>query len=104
MENQELETVYCLICDKSLEYESRPQHNGNVMDAGFMLISFHYGSIHDQCHGFDGRKNWRDETTRSKLLSCDEIEAFICDDCFEKKMDKMKGYDVKVNRVRSKVV
>lgn len=99
-----------MICDKQLEYEPGPNHNGNVMDGGFMLVSFHYGSCHDQCHGFHGRKNSRDAQPMQgelppyqNLLTCDEIEAFICDQCFEKKFDKMKGYDIKTSRERFKI-
>lgn len=74
------------------------------MDGGFMLISFHYGSRHDQCHGFSGRKNRNDnDKPMDKLLACDEIEAFICDDCFEKKHTKMKGYDIRQRRERTKI-
>jgi len=98
-----MEKVYCLVCDKELEYDPGSHHRGNVMDAGFMLVSFHYGSRHDQCHGYDGRKSHRGESSpMEKLLTCDEIEAFICDDCFEKKFSKMYGYDIvkKVERVK----
>lgn len=99
------EVVYCLICDKELVYEPGPDHNGNVHNAGFMLVSFHYESRHDQCHGFSGRKSHREEKdAMHRLLSCDEIEAFICDDCFEKKFDKMKGYDVQRRADRIKKV
>lgn len=94
-----MEKVNCLVCDKELGL----QYNGNVMDGGFMLVSFHYGSRHDQCHGFGGRKSHRAESSpMNKMLTCDEIEAFICDDCFEKKFEKMKGYDIK-QQERTKV-
>jgi hypothetical protein len=95
-----MEKVYCLVCDKELDYNACPSHRGGVNDGGFMLVSFHYGSCHDQCHGFHGRKSHRDAPPMhpyTKLLTCDEIEAFICDNCFEKKFDKMKGYDIEKN-------
>lgn len=96
-----MEKVNCLICDKELEYEVYPSHRGGVNDGGFMLVSFHYGSRHDQCHGYSGRKSYRNENPMNKLLTCDEIEAFICDDCFEKKFHKMKGYDIESeNRIK----
>lgn len=98
-----LEKVNCLVCDKELDYEPGTQYNGNVTDGGFMLVSFHYGSCHDQCHGFNGRKAHRNENPMQKMLTCDEIEAFICDNCFEKKFDKMKGYDIHTKRERTKV-
>lgn len=99
-----MEKVNCLVCDKELDYDPGPHHNGNVTDGGFMLVSFHYGSRHDQCHGFAGRKNCLSDKPMEKLLTCDEIEAFICDDCFEKKFDKMKGYDIRQTRERTKIV
>lgn len=92
------------MCDKELEYEPGTQYNGNVNDGGFMLVSFHYGSRHDQCHGFHGRKSYRNENSMKRMLTCDEIEAFICDDCFEKKFYKMKGYDIRTKRERTKVI
>jgi hypothetical protein len=94
-----MEKVNCLICDKELDYEPGSNYNGNVYDAGFMLVSFHYGSRHDQC-GFSGRADTKDF---EKLLSCNDIEAFICDDCFEKKWQKMRGYDVHKRQERKKV-
>ena len=97
-----MEKVNCLVCDKELEHDSDPPYRGGVTDAGFMLVSFHYGSRHDQCHGYSGRKSHRDEQPMERLLTCVEIEAFICDDCFEKKFDKMKGYDVPRRADRSK--
>jgi hypothetical protein len=100
---RQVEKVHCLVCDKELEYEPGPNHTGNVMDAGFMLVSFHYGSRHDQCHGYHGRKTMRGkDNPMHDLLACDEIEAFICDDCFEKKFNKMKGYDIRQERTRTK--
>jgi len=98
-----MEKVNCLVCDKELDYDPGESHRGNVMDAGFMLVTFHYGSRHDQCHGFAGRKNHVGESPMEKMLACDEIEAFICDDCFEKKFDKMKGYDIRRREDRVKI-
>jgi len=113
MSEREMQKVRCLVCDKQLDYEPGPNHTGNVYDGGFMLLSFHYGSSHDQCHGFSGRKTMilgipvmpgepepPEPTPSQKLLACDEIEAFICDECFVKKSDRMKGYDIKVRRTR----
>lgn len=92
------EKVNCLICDKELEYELWSDHTGNVYNGGFMSVSFGYGSRHDQAGGFSqGRDNLID---MDKMLSCDEIEAFICDDCFDKKFNKMRGYDVVHPRVK----
>jgi uncharacterized protein YlaI len=86
--------VKCLTCEKDLEYD---QHD-LVMNGGFIQISFHYGSKHDQCKGFRGNNS--EDTELNKLLGCDEIEAYICDECFEKKSPLMKGFNVKVKRDR----
>src|SRR5581483_6079482 len=75
---RKVEKVHCLVCDKELDYEPGPSHNGNVYDGGFMLVSFHYGSRHDQCFGYHGRKRQRGKANDMvDLLTCDEIEAFI---------------------------
>ncbi len=104
MPERQIEKVNCLVCDKVLDYEPGPDYNGNVSDGGFMLVSFHYGSRHDQCHGFPMRQQLRGEKgTMENMLSCDEIEAFICDDCFEKKYAKMRGYDIHSRRSRTKI-
>lgn len=85
--------VYCLVCDKQLIHSEG--NNGFLNDGGFMLLSFHYGSRHDQCFGYSKRKEMRSNVTDlEKMLSCDQIEAFICDDCFESKIAKMRGYDL----------
>lgn len=95
--------AFCLVCDKELEYTPGPGHTGNVHDAGFMLVTFHYGSRHDQRLGYEGRKTMNDnETDLQQLLNCDQIETFICDDCFEKKLDKMNGYDLDSGHKRTK--
>ncbi len=98
--NRTMEKVHCLLCDKELDYEPGPDHTGCVYDGGFMLVSFHYGSRNDQCPSAMPAENDLD-----KMLNCDEIEAFICDDCFEKKFKKMRGYDVKRTRpVRNRIM
>ena len=99
-----MENVFCLICDKQLDYDPGPNHNGNVYDGGFMLVGFSYGSRHDQCHGYGARKTMRGNSPMETLLTCDEIEAFICDDCFEKKFGKMRGYDIDKKVERDRIV
>lgn len=81
--------VNCLICDRNLIIDE----NELVQDGGFVYIEFHYGSRHDQCKGF---KNISD----NKLLNSDQIEAYICDDCFEKKQEKMRGF--KIERINKR--
>ncbi len=71
----------CFCCEKELHLD-----HDMVMDGGYAEISFHYGSRFDQCHGFGRRKEGREKgDILNKILSADIIEAFICDDCFEKK-------------------
>lgn len=93
----------CLKCEKELE--RCPDSTGNVNDAGYMDVSFHWGSRHDMCRGFEGGKyrerRWAEEHhapdsqeyKRSLLLTCDLVQAYICDDCFEKHLDLFEGYD-----------
>ena len=83
-------TVKCLCCEKNIRID---QH-GCLDSAGYVYISFHYGSKHDQC----GSGAYDNDTRIEKLLACDTIEAYICDDCFEKKQELMKGF-VKVKQV-----
>ena len=56
---------HCLKCEKELTFGS---DCGNIDDAGYMTVEFHYGSRHDMCIGFREHKG---------------ITTFICDDCYE---------------------
>jgi hypothetical protein len=99
-----MSTKKCLICRKELEWDDI----GLVYDAGFMVVSFHYGSRHDQietplsfkCASWAGEK----QDKLSTMLRSDEIRAFICDDCFESNLDLFEGYRITVKRKETKVI
>jgi hypothetical protein len=83
------EYVKCLCCEKDILIDQ----NGFLNDAGYAYISFDYGSRHDQGKGFGGyRLESETPDRKEKLLACDDIVAFICDDCFDKKQLLLKGY------------
>jgi hypothetical protein len=82
-----MEEVQCIICLRSLEQDE----HGLVNDGGFADISFHYGSTLDMMIGFEGRTT-EDKDGLQKLLSCDKIEAFICDDCFKERWNLCHGF------------
>lgn len=79
----------CLCCEKVLGEMYAGRESFTPEDGGRMMVSFGYGSRHDQ--GGSGPA----VTPIDKLLNCNEIEAYICDDCFEKKFDLMNGFSVK---------
>jgi hypothetical protein len=74
----------CLKCEKELEFY--PENSTNVNDGGDLWVEFHYGSRHDMCIGFSGRKIMYNDTNLGKLLAADRLKAYICDDCFEKNL------------------
>jgi hypothetical protein len=76
----------CFSCEALINVDD----DGIACDAGFAEISFHYGSKLDQCKGFDGQK--KTETALDKMLACDKIEAYICDECFRRKYYLCQGY------------
>lgn len=92
------ETVRCITCEKSLELDE----DGLVRDAGFVVISFHFGSRHDQCYGFSRDRGRRKRIER--LLACNKIEGFICDDCFDTKSKLCCGFDVERKVVEKRKV
>lgn len=82
----------CLKCEKELKILEPT--TSNIDDGGDLNVSFHYGSRHDMCLGYKGRKEMHSgEDRRAKLLSCDHIQAYICDDCFEKHIELFDGYN-----------
>jgi len=90
----------CIICEKQLDYD----RHGLVGDAGFVVATFHYGSRHDQCLGFNGRKSLGENPKKlDRMLASDKIEGHICDDCFEQKLDYFSGYDIIKTRDEERV-
>ena len=89
--------VKCLCCEKVIPRDEY----GCLHHAGYAYLEFHYGSQNDQGHGFGGSRldcTQEDHTRKEKLLACDLIEAYVCDDCFDKKLDVLKGF-VKVSKI-----
>jgi hypothetical protein len=90
---QKGKTMKCLKCERELKILEPT--SSNIDDGGDMEVTFHYGSRHDMCLGFSGRKTMHSGDSRlGKLLSCDVVRAYICDDCFEKHVDLFQGFDV----------
>lgn len=80
--------MICLICEKEiLHLDNCPE---NVNDAGELDASFCYGSRHDQIGDYAGEP----QNELAKLLQCKIVKAYICDDCFERKMKCFEGYNV----------
>lgn len=80
----------CLCCEKPLAF-----NDCNAIDGGGkMSLVFGYGSTHD------GLRTLASKNRRDKLLMADIIEAYICDDCFDKKSRLMNGYRTKETRVK----
>lgn len=84
----------CLKCEKPMSMMKDMEKNPD--DGGEMVVSFHYGSRHDMCLGMPERLARHDKakTYRERLLFCDQIRAYICDDCFEKHIDLFQGWQV----------
>lgn len=97
----------CLKCEKELYIG-----DCNIVDAGYMEISFHYGSRHDQCLGSakPKRPQYKEGDVIPKksrlqgLLASDKIQSYICDECFEKHLDLFEGYSVDKRVVETKIV
>lgn len=98
--------MQCFKCEKPLQM--MPDMPTNPDDAGEFVLSFHYGSRHDQCYGFEGRKAYLTQTepvSRCRQLEAsDQIRGYVCDDCFEKFAHLLDGWDVKTTRTEGKVV
>lgn len=76
----------CLVCEKPLTHEH--DFPDVVYDGGYMVIHMAYGSIHDTgSRGYDGA-----------LAGCQEVHAYLCDQCFETKQHLFRGYAVTKRR------
>ena len=89
----------CIICDKQIELLEGS--SGNLKNAGMLKAYFGYGSDHDQLGAQGYLPEPVDRLTR--LLRCDEVVAYICDSCFEKKIELFEGFDIKRSVRREKV-
>jgi hypothetical protein len=95
----------CLKCEKELEFVS--ECGENINDAGYIEVTFHYGSRHDQCIDLRvGRRRafHRAERRIEKLLASDKIQAYICDDCFEKHEELFEAYSVDTKTEETRVI
>jgi Mg2+ and Co2+ transporter CorA len=90
-----MEKLKCIICCKEINAS-----DDYFFDGGDVLISFGYGSKHDQL-GFRGVQA---ENDMEKMLQCDQIRAKICDDCFEKVFPMCKGYKVRTETIEERIV
>lgn len=86
--------VQCLICEKALVYD-----NEWVYDGGVIHLSFGYGSKHDQM----GMRSQMPENHLDKLLCSNQIEGYVCDECFEKKQSLLRGFHVKRKEIREEI-
>lgn len=76
------EWVSCIICNKQI----------GAYDGGNFEISFGCMSKYDIINKLKGEA--RDKANPiDKLLSYDIIKGYICDDCFDKKVEKLHGCD-----------
>ena len=85
---EDTKIVKCICCDKEIEVDE----HGCLDHAGHCYLEFGYGSRHDQCKGFRGKFLREDSDAQHRLLACDNITAYICDDCAEKKFPICQGY------------
>ena len=83
----------CLICQKLIEVDEN-----NFFDGGDVVISFGYGSRHDQC-GIPDPTN-----DMEKMLNCNKIYARMCDDCWEKVFPLCEGHMVTTEQREERVV
>lgn len=77
--------VHCFCCENELEVDC----DTIVNDGGWMNIDFGYGSKFD----YDRNASLGAEDEVGKLLQCNEVRAYICDECFERKFKLCEGYD-----------
>lgn len=98
----------CLKCEK--EIERLAECPSNLNDAGTLVVHFGYGSRHDMRGGWErpvatppGELGLHGR--RDLLLSCDEVRAYVCDDCFATHARLFDGFQVrKVQPVETKIV
>lgn len=90
----------CLKCEKPLSM--LPDMPANPDGAGEIVVSFGYGSRHDQCSGWGGMPPPSSGAPRHHRLTntsvCNEVRAYVCDDCFEQYAHLFEGWSVR--RVR----
>lgn len=99
----------CIKCEKTLLFEFEGDNDDNtnpIACAGFIEVSFHYGSRHDQCKGWHDKAISRlDESTPlKKILTSDRIQGYICDECFEDNLELFEGWDITTETIQKKII
>lgn len=97
--------VFCLCCEKELKIDEF----NCIYGGGVMKLSFGYGSLHDQSdhelaedyaqsmEGSKGVLGWK------RILLGDEIEAYLCDNCFDEKKHLIRGFEVTTETKRREI-
>lgn len=86
----------CIFCEKDM---TGIADTFQPDDGGEVRINFSYGSRHDQeldmkgCGFHIHHVIELSETRLQKLLCCEKIVGYVCDDCFEKKQHLFSGYE-----------
>jgi len=84
-----MEIAICLKCEKELRIEGSTVHEGVILD-----MSSGYGSRFDELDAWNFEKETSDLTRIEKAMLAQLRRAFLCDDCFEKHIDKFKLYRI----------
>lgn len=83
----------CFVCKKQLEIfneEYRQPYEG-----GEVQINFAFGSRHDQLLDFASRDDhFKPKNKLGQLMASEVITGYICDDCFEDRVDYFSGYKI----------
>lgn len=82
--------AYCLVCDKELQITKNDVGVRVVHDGMAINIDIDEGSRYNKYYG--------QESFLTKLISCNHITAFLCDDCLEKKQNQCYGTKIEVKR------
>ena len=103
--------MICLVCEKTMEMAD-PDSTTNPI-GGTLDVDFGFGSRFDQMKGWssagDGpyprtcRYDGEEPPMIDKLLSADQLMAYICDDCFEKKLHCFCGFNTKKEITKTQI-
>jgi hypothetical protein len=105
----------CLKCEKDLDFikftedviHGENSNNSTPIDnAGFIEVSFHYGSRHDQMKGWHDKSVSRLDTSTplKKILASDRIQGYICDGCFEEHIDLFEGWRIERETKQTRLI
>lgn len=99
----------CLICGNPFDMDEEDQRH-NTFAGGDVVISFGYGSIHDQL-GFGSlgdeylaKHMSETEAKMARMLKTDKIYARMCDDCWTKVWERCEGINVTTETKEERVV